>query len=315
MSSYHSPPGGRQVNRPARGSTISRHAPRRSRHSSGRSSRPSPISRQPRVGPRLVPVELADARRRSPASAAPGRSARPRASAAASGPSRVSSASPISSAWPKPARVSGVCSASPCIRRGGVEHGLAVAGDEEAAHRARRAGESGGVDRGRRAAQSVGGRGPGRRSRRVSRRPGRCRCASRPGSRLVGAAVRRPGVAAAAGELEGSARRSGAAPPSRRASSRLSRTWSWPPRRAPASGRSRRRAASPRRRRPGDRRGDRVAAAGIAERRPVAEHAERLPLRPARAAASRRQKQEDETARHRPHQSAACGPLATGNPV
>ena len=66
-------------------------------------------SRQPRRRSAPRASRARDARRSPPASAAPGRSARPTGRSAGLGPSRRRSASPIASAWAKPARVSGVC--------------------------------------------------------------------------------------------------------------------------------------------------------------------------------------------------------------
>ena len=129
----------------------------------------------------------------------------PERQAPAAAQAAAASASPISSAWAKPARVSGVCGGLALHPAGGVEHGLAVAGDEAAAcHRRGSAGQGGGVDRGRRAAQPVVVA-----DERAARRAGLDdhvdAGAHRRDDLLVGAAVRRPGVAAAAAQLEAAA--------------------------------------------------------------------------------------------------------------
>ena len=113
---------------------------------------------------------------------------------------------PISSAWAKPARVSGVCSTSPCIRADALKtvSPWRAMKKRGSGHRPPGAGDGGGVDRGGGAAQPIdvaddqalAGAGLDDQSEAGAHR------------RLdlgVGAGVGRPGLAAAADQLEGAA--------------------------------------------------------------------------------------------------------------
>ena len=117
-----------------------------------------------------------------------------------------------------------------------------------------------------------------RRRSSGSRRSSRCRCASPPGSRrrrgASGAQASRPPPTS--WKLRPSIR-SSTAEPCR--FSRLSRTWSWPPRAAPGQWPTEAKGCQPSAAGACMRLGDRIAAAVVAERAPVAENAERLRLR------------------------------------
>ena len=192
------------MNRPVRGSMI---GPASAITSRIVSARPSRRCRSRAAGCRSWPgaSRARDARRSPPASAARGRSARPRASSVGCGPSAARSSVAhlvgLGEAGAGQRRVERVA----LHARGGVEHGLAVAGDEPAA-----AGSAAARTQAMAAASiAVGGAAQPimvadqrRRPSSGSRRPCRCRCASPPGSPASARGVGRPGVAAAAEQLE-----------------------------------------------------------------------------------------------------------------